>query len=772
MNRKGISVALAGIALIFFPAGLALSQSAPLATSLGADFVTENSARMNGRVNPNGTSDTFYWFEWSFFGKTETYLTRRVRMGTAMRNVTEPIVGLAPNTTYCFKVVAENSRGRDVGQLSCFTTKKLEESAQPESRSITIAAKNIGPNSATLRGYVAPHGAAASYWFEYGKTQALGASTRIADKRGTSGYVEVAVTGLEPNTTYYYRIVSEAAGKRWNGEIRSFVTGQGTPMSGTTGGTSVSSGASREGGAPYIMRVEYERAGATTATIRYFWDLSAAGTGKGARGIFTIEYGPTRSLGHKIVYDSQERNPRGGMVVRIPIYEGGVYHRGTFVSPLISYTGETHFTKAYESPARSGSVYRAATSSLRSSTSVGYAIPSITQGRATGTRERTESSGLLSRLFAPMESSRRATKSDVTLLQSLSGSRKPHEPIEYTIRYANDTGKAVTDAVLRVVFPKNVIYIGDDTNNEFFVEEDSGTGDRTYVLPIGLLSPKEGRTITMMGIMTSDTETNPSARSRISYTDDTGQERLIIGKSVSREEIRLHEQGREISAASDGEKKEGFFSKLFGSADEPVIKDEATVLQSADGNAESGSLVTYTLRYANETSETITEAQLRFWLPEGVEYVGDSTDGEIRIEENPETGKKTYVLPIETLERGEGRTITVTGRNISGTSEFDEIKTEMTYFDAKGTKRNISGRAATEEEIRTNERVAPLTASLDATESDGGWRVFPTTLTGWLILVASLAILIIGWDKTREWYLKKKRELEEKRKLSEESQRA
>jgi hypothetical protein len=75
---------------------------------------------------------------------------------------------------------------------------------------ITDAAAAVTPSSATLNGYVNPEGAETEYSFEYGKTTAY-EDGKTTTKVGTGVLWKAAsqtITGLEPNTTYHYRVVA------------------------------------------------------------------------------------------------------------------------------------------------------------------------------------------------------------------------------------------------------------------------------------------------------------------------------------------------------------------------------------------------------------------------------------------------------------------------------------------------------------------------------------------------------------------------------------
>jgi hypothetical protein len=74
-----------------------------------------------------------------------------------------------------------------------------------------VAADEIGPASARLRGKVRPNSQATNYHFEYGLTADYGMATGTA-YAGSSydlDHVFAAVNGLQPATKYHYRVVAE-----------------------------------------------------------------------------------------------------------------------------------------------------------------------------------------------------------------------------------------------------------------------------------------------------------------------------------------------------------------------------------------------------------------------------------------------------------------------------------------------------------------------------------------------------------------------------------
>ena len=73
---------------------------------------------------------------------------------------------------------------------------------------ITVPASGVSATAATLNGVVIPGGTDTTYAFEYGTTPAYGNSTTVTDAGSgdAAELVQAALTGLQPSTTYYYRL--------------------------------------------------------------------------------------------------------------------------------------------------------------------------------------------------------------------------------------------------------------------------------------------------------------------------------------------------------------------------------------------------------------------------------------------------------------------------------------------------------------------------------------------------------------------------------------
>jgi hypothetical protein len=226
-------VSLIGAESLFFaPATLFAYEAAPYAQTVSPTFVTEKSIQMNGRVNPNEMADTYEWFEWGIVGRSEVYETKHDRLwgGSTQANTSETIVGLAPQTQYFYRQIAENGRGKDIGTLMYVTTKPLQSVLPPIVITATNDAVFIGETSATLRGYVSPHGnSKTKSWFEWYANDEE--PTAEQGSWGNSGPVEAKLQSLMQGTVYYFRAVAENEQGRSYGAIKVFTTsGQPEPV--------------------------------------------------------------------------------------------------------------------------------------------------------------------------------------------------------------------------------------------------------------------------------------------------------------------------------------------------------------------------------------------------------------------------------------------------------------------------------------------------------------------------------------------------------------
>ena len=198
------------------------SPSGPTVTTGSATSVTSASAILNGTVNPNGASATYY-FE---YGTTESYgshtVTKSAGSGTGNVSVSAAITGLSPNTAYHYRIVAANSGGTSYGSDRTFYT---SASALPPTVT-TGSATSVTSDSATLNGTVNPNGETTTYCFEYWATGTYRLRTATNSAGSGTGDVSVSatITELKPNTTYHYWLAAINSGGTSYGSVQAFTT--------------------------------------------------------------------------------------------------------------------------------------------------------------------------------------------------------------------------------------------------------------------------------------------------------------------------------------------------------------------------------------------------------------------------------------------------------------------------------------------------------------------------------------------------------------------
>ncbi len=215
--------------------------SAPVAQTTGATNVGQNSATLNGSVNPNN-SQTTYWFEYgTSYSLGSTAGNQSIGSGSGSQSVSYYLSGLNYNTVYYYRVVAQNQYGTIQGQILNFTTNTGGGGGGSGQYPIatTNYVGNQNQNTATLNGTVNPNGSQTNYWFEYGQTSALGQTTGFQYLGSFAGpqSVSAQLYNLIPNMNYYYRVAAQNSYGTAYGSIYSFTT-----QNGGGGGSNCNSG--------------------------------------------------------------------------------------------------------------------------------------------------------------------------------------------------------------------------------------------------------------------------------------------------------------------------------------------------------------------------------------------------------------------------------------------------------------------------------------------------------------------------------------------------
>ena len=204
-----------------FTTGAAVSVARPSVNSTGSDGISDTAAALQGTVTPNGAATTvlFEYGTTTDYGATTS--PQSIGSGNSPVPVGAPLTGLAPGTKYHFRLVASNAQGTTQGPDAEFLT------TSPQPLVTTTAAGYVEAYTTSLNGTVDPNGLPTTIFFEYGdRTDSLDQTTAPEDVGSTAGVVPkwAAIGGLEPDTTYFFRIVAVSGAQRVEGAVLSFHT--------------------------------------------------------------------------------------------------------------------------------------------------------------------------------------------------------------------------------------------------------------------------------------------------------------------------------------------------------------------------------------------------------------------------------------------------------------------------------------------------------------------------------------------------------------------
>ena len=107
----------------------ASAQMPPTVTTGSATSVTSSSATLNGTVNPNGSSTTYYFQYGTSTSYGSSTTSTSAGSGTSDVSVDASISGRSSNTTYHYRLIATNSAGTSYGDDQSFTTDTSEQVA-------------------------------------------------------------------------------------------------------------------------------------------------------------------------------------------------------------------------------------------------------------------------------------------------------------------------------------------------------------------------------------------------------------------------------------------------------------------------------------------------------------------------------------------------------------------------------------------------------------------------------------------------------------------
>jgi phosphodiesterase/alkaline phosphatase D-like protein len=205
--NSGVALLAAGILLSAgVEMAIAAPGSAPTVVTGSEVSALPTSAVVAGTVDPNGLATT--WYVEYGLGSTYGSTSQAVSVGSGATNVavTGTITGLAPATSYHFRIVATNTVGTSEGADAMVKTV-----ATPVAPTVATGhVMSVLPSSAVVAGTVDPNGLATTWYVEYGLSLSYGSRTlAVSLGSGTTDLdVSGTLTGLAPATSYYYRVVA------------------------------------------------------------------------------------------------------------------------------------------------------------------------------------------------------------------------------------------------------------------------------------------------------------------------------------------------------------------------------------------------------------------------------------------------------------------------------------------------------------------------------------------------------------------------------------
>jgi DNA-binding beta-propeller fold protein YncE len=227
------------------------SGQPPVAGTGAASAITARGVTLTGLVKPEGFS-TEYWFK---YGLDETYSSgcgtegcTTPRTSTASVSgeeaVQSSVGGLEPHATYHYRLVAKSLFGEVEGKDETLTTAGEQPVVERQAAGERRNEAQLG-TEAYLEAQINPNGESTHYHFEYAVSPTLeGALSTPTPAESLEGYggisVNEALTGLRPNTIYYYRVVAEnGTGAAREVPIQSFRTRPPSPLASTEGASGI-----------------------------------------------------------------------------------------------------------------------------------------------------------------------------------------------------------------------------------------------------------------------------------------------------------------------------------------------------------------------------------------------------------------------------------------------------------------------------------------------------------------------------------------------------
>ena len=198
-----------------------MSQLPPTVQTLAPTNISTNSAKFNGKINPNGSSTTYYFKYGTSSWMNEQSSSKTLSASSGETNVSISVSGLSSGSLYYVQLYAQNSGGLSKGDVYTFETDPAPNNppATPSNPSPAHTAKDV-PTSGSLSWSCSdPDGDALSYKVYLGKSD-----SNLSLYQTTSN--KYCSYSLDPATTYYWYVVASdgtnsSTSPTWNFKTKS-----------------------------------------------------------------------------------------------------------------------------------------------------------------------------------------------------------------------------------------------------------------------------------------------------------------------------------------------------------------------------------------------------------------------------------------------------------------------------------------------------------------------------------------------------------------------
>lgn len=223
-GSKAFFVFVAGILILPLFSFAANSNNLAISTTPTTN-VTQTSAKLNGFYNAGTSPSMDVRFEWGDTPTMTNSTSYQTKTGSGTFDAT---ITVLPGKTYFVRAMGvANGFAPVFGSTLSFTTPNYTQATVQ-----SMPATSITQTGATLNGFFNGGGSTTETRFEYANNSSFVGSTytTYTSMIGTSGSFSKPITGLQSNTTYYFRAIAKnSAGVTIATSALSFKTGTITP---------------------------------------------------------------------------------------------------------------------------------------------------------------------------------------------------------------------------------------------------------------------------------------------------------------------------------------------------------------------------------------------------------------------------------------------------------------------------------------------------------------------------------------------------------------